>query len=102
VVLVSESTGFDGLDDAVGPFPGPAPIQKLTHLPVNMWPTQTASTFWVEFSGPKTNGRCMHGGPFSTMEEATAFAAKHGGYKRAPFDGWVQVWDAQGKLMMVT
>lgn len=81
----------------VGPFWGPAPVPKK-----RLWKDQLVPPFWIEFAGPKTNGRCMHGGPFQTMEEATAFAARHAGYQKAPFDGWFQITDSEGNPGPIT
>jgi len=58
--------------------------------------------FYVEFAGPKTNQCCKRAGPFGTIDEATRYAGKHGGYKAAPRDGWFQVFDSRGQIALIT
>lgn len=58
--------------------------------------------YYVEFAGPKTQGRCKKAGPFDTQEDAIDHAVRHAGFKAAPRDGWFQVLDSHGQITIIT
>lgn len=58
--------------------------------------------YYVEFAGPATKGCCRKDGPFESIEQATLYAIQKGGIKKAPLDGWFQVKDSRGELVLIT